>query len=170
MLRFSTLWINHPTVNGNQLPCRTNGISNFENQCAIRMGICLKKSGVLPSQLRGAITCNQAGRTGHTGEDMHYIRANEVANALASASVPGLGPMFKLSNPKDFANEIGGKTGIIYFQDYWYRTTDLLTGRPTGDHIDLWNGWRTTAKILLPWFSWLGGYDRSGQIWFWEVK
>ena len=52
---------------------------------------------------------------------------------------------------------------------FWVlRTTD--TTRPTGDHIDLWNGWRTSAKMLFPWFGWLGGYNKSSEIWFWEVK
>ena len=44
--------------------------------------------------------------------------------------------------------------GIIFFNGYWWRTTD--TTRPTGDHIDLWNGWRTSANMLFPWFGWLG--------------
>ena len=58
--------------------------------------------------------------------------------------------------------------GVIFFNGYWWRSTD--TTRPTGDHIDLWNGWRTSAKMLFPWFSWLGGYNKSSNIWFWEVK
>jgi len=64
-----------------------------------------------------------------------------------------------------------GRTGIVYFQDYWKRTSD--SGRATGDHIDVWNGYRSSAKWLLEWFSWLGyysNYANAGEIWFWEVK
>lgn len=168
MVSFRQLWVNHPSNTGEQYPCQTNGASNFANQCAIRMGVCLKKAGIEPGVVRGPLLCAGAQSTGHENDEMHFIRAGELARALASANIPGLSPYIKLTQPSDFANEIKGRKGIIYFEGYWWRTTD--TTRPTGDHIDLWNGWRTTAKVLLPWFGWLGGYDISGQIWFWEVK
>lgn len=167
-MKFSDLWDKHPTNLGIQAPCRTHGVSNFENQCAIRMGVCLRDAGVLPAQISGAKTCNWARNTGHEGGDMHFIRAKELGNALARARVDGLSGTVKLTNPADFADELNGRTGIIFFNGYWWRNTD--TTRPTGDHIDLWNGWRTTAKMLLPWFGWLGGYEKSGEIWFWEVS
>lgn len=168
MLTVRKLWLSHPSNTGEQYPCVTNGTSNFANQCAIRMGVCLKRAGVQPGQIGGAITCVQASNTGHVHDDMHFIRAHEVANALNGASIPGLSPRITLTNPADFANELSGRKGIIYFKDYWYRPGE--TTRATGDHIDVWNGWRTTAKVLLPWFNWLGGYDGSGEIWFWEVR
>lgn len=167
MLRFSALWNNHPTNLGNQMPCRTNGAPNYSNQCAIRLGVCLKNAGVQRSDLRSPVCCSQ-----HAQEEMHFLRAQELANALRGARIEGLGPVtvFTGDQARDFPNAIGGRKGIIYFKDYWFRVEDLLSGRPTGDHIDVWNGWRTSAKILLPWFGWLGGYDRSGEVWFWEVK
>jgi hypothetical protein len=169
MVNFSDLWDVHPTNLGIQAPCRTNGVSNFANQCAIRMGVCLRDAGVGPGQIKGALTCNYVRNTGHKDEDMHYIRAREVAVALRRANIQGVSSTtIEVSNPSDFANELDGRTGIIFFNGYWWRTSD--TTRPTGDHIDLWNGWRTSAKMLLPWFGWLGGYDKSGQIWFWEVS
>jgi hypothetical protein len=168
MVSFNQLWANHPTNLGDQFPCRTLGIANFENQCAIRLGICLKRSGVTPAQLRGAITCNQAALTPHSGDDMHYLRARELANAIRGASIPGIGAAAVLADPSNFAEELNGRKGIIFFNGYWWRITD--TTRPTGDHIDLWNGWRTSAKMLFPWFGWLGGYNKSSEIWFWEVR
>lgn len=168
MVTFNQLWANHPTNTGEQLPCRTLGIANFTNQCSIRMGVCLQRSGVPVSAIRGALTCNQAKLTGHGKEHMHYIRARELAQALRNASIPGVGPVYSLNNPSDFANELDGRRGLIFFNGYWWRSTD--TSRPTGDHIDLWNGWRTSAKMLFPWFGWLGGYNKSSNIWFWEVK
>ncbi len=164
MVTFRELWAHHPTNTGEQYPCQTNGVSNFTDQCAIRMGVCLKRAGV---SVRGPLTCNQAAPTGHTADEMHFVRAAELANSLSGASVPGLAPRTKLAQPDNFADELNGKTGILFFNGYWWRTDDKA--RPTGNHIDLWNGWRTTAKVLLPWFGWLGGYDGSGEIWFWEV-
>ena len=168
MVTFNQLWNNHPTNTGEQLPCRTLGFSNFENQCSIRLGVCLRRAGVPASSIRGSLTCNQAKLTGHGQDDMHYIRARELAQSLRNASIPGVGPVYTLTNPGDFANELDGRKGMIFFNGYWWRSTD--TSRPTGDHIDLWNGWRTSAKMLFPWFSWLGGYNKSSNIWFWEVK
>jgi hypothetical protein len=37
----------------------------------------------------------------------------------------------------------------------------------------VWNGYRSSAKWLLEWFSWVGyysNYANAGEIWFWEVK
>ena len=168
MVTFNQLWANHPTNNGEQFPCRTLGVANFENQCSIRMGVCLKRAGVTIDSIHGAITCNQAKATDHDKSDMHFIRAKELANALRRTSIPGIGSAHGLTAPSDFANELNGRKGIIFFNGYWWRTTD--TRRPTGDHIDLWNGWRTSAKMLFLWFGWLGGYNKSGEIWFWEVQ
>jgi hypothetical protein len=104
---------------------------------------------------------------------MHFINANQLANALAHASIPGIGTVEKITGTETahYYPKIFGRTGIIYFQDYWKRSSD--SGRPTGDHIDVWNGYRSSAKWLLEWFSWLGyysNYANAGEIWFWEVK
>jgi Type VI secretion system (T6SS), amidase effector protein 4 len=71
---------------------------------------------------------------------------------------PGLGTVEKITGtePTHYYPKLFGRTGVVYFQDYWKRTTD--SGRPTGDHIDVWNGYRSSAKWLLEWFSWLGYY------------
>jgi len=168
MVSFNKLWDSHPTNLGIQAPCRTDGKSNFVNQCAVRMGVCLRDAGVSPGQISGAITCRQARDTGHDDAAMHYLRARELAVALRSARIEGVSAVDTQTNPADFANELDGRKGIIFFNGYWWRDRDV--NAPTGDHIDLWNGWRTTAKMLLPWFGWLGGYEKSGQIWFWEVS
>jgi hypothetical protein len=104
---------------------------------------------------------------------MHYIRANELASRIASAHLPGVGPLEKYTGADvaQYYPKLFGRTGIIFFQDYWKRTSD--SGRPTGDHIDVWNGYRSSAKWLLEWFSWLGyysNYANAGEIWFWEVE
>jgi len=44
MVSFSLLWSFHPANLGIINPCTTDGTINFNNQCAIRMGVCLKES------------------------------------------------------------------------------------------------------------------------------
>ena len=37
----------------------------------------------------------------------------------------------------------------------------------------LWNGYRSSTKWLMEWFSWLGYYSnyvQAKEIWFWDVK
>jgi hypothetical protein len=181
MLEFKELWRGHPINESVQTPCiapsdLTNlegeripaGFPVFHNQCAIRMGTALRRAGVQPSQLPGLGTCAV-----HPREYMHFINASAVAHALAKARIDGLGPLEKFSGPDAavYYPKIFGRTGIIFIQDYWRRTTD--GDRPTGDHIDVWNGYRTSAKWLLEWFAWAGyyaNYAGAAEIWFWEVK
>jgi hypothetical protein len=87
----------------------------------------------------------------------------------------------------DWQHKIHGKTGIVYFENYWARNAnEKVDDKPSGDHIDLWNGSRLTAGGLS-FFSTLGrrmgfnsigagtawGYSdlgRSTEVLFWEVK
>ena len=106
--------------------------------------------------------------------EMHFINATQVANAIARANLPGVGPLEKITgtDAAAFYPKLFGRTGIMFIQDYWRRGSDA-PGRPTGDHIDVWNGYRSSAKWLMEWFSWLGYYSNYAQakeIWFWEVK
>ena len=145
------------------------GFPVFHNQCAIRMGVALRRAGVTrrasspaapTAPCTRARTCTSSTRT-------------QLANAIASASIPGVGPVEKITGTETahYYPKLFGRTGIIFFQDYWKRSSD--SGRPTGDHIDVWNGYRSSAKWLLEWFSWLGyysNYANASEIWFWEVK
>ena len=181
MIEFADLWRGHPINESVSTPCiaphdLTNlegefiprGFPVFHNQCAIRMGTALRRAGVQPSQISGVSHCSV-----HSREEMHFINANQLANAIARAKIEGLGPIEKFVGPDaaQYYPKIFGRTGIIYFQDYWRRSSD--SDRPTGDHIDVWNGYRSSAKWLMEWFSWLGyygNYAQAKEIWFWEVK
>ncbi len=170
MVDFATLWRNHPTNRSVQFPCRMdNGFPTYSNQCAIRMGECLRAAGVKPSEMSGAITCRV-----HDSDQMHYLRAEEVARSFSRGGVPGVGATEKFTGETaaDFYSQLFGRRGLILFKDYWRRSGEA-PGNASGDHIDLWNGYRSTSGWLMEWFSWLGyygGYDRAKQIWFWEVK
>lgn len=181
MIEFKDLWYGHPINEGVQTPCIAprdgsfqgrsvlRGYPTFANQCAIRMGVSLKRAGIQPGQISGCITCQA-----HALEDMHYIRAHEVANALARASIPGLGNVERIraTDVAEFYPKLFGRTGIIFIKDYWRRSIDP-PGAATGDHIDVWNGYRSSSKWLMEWFSWLGyysNYAEAKEVWFWEVK
>ncbi len=181
MVKFVDLWRGHPINESVSTPCiaphaLTNmegdhvpmGFPVFHNQCAIRMGVALRRAGVTPGQLGGCTSCGV-----HPASDMHYVRATELAERIASANIPGVAPIEKFVGPEvaHYYSKLFGRTGIIFFKDYWNRSSD--SGRPTGDHIDVWNGYRSSAKWLLEWFSWLGyysNYANASEIWFWEVK
>lgn len=181
MVAFHDLWYGHPLNKSVQAPCiaprdgnyhgslAKRGFPTYGNQCAIRMGVSLKAAGAPQNQFLGrCLTCNA-----HPPEEMHLIRAEEVANALASASIAGIGPreVIRGTTVQEFYPELFGRTGIIYIKDYWHRSTDAQ-GRPTGDHVDVWNGYRSSAKWLMEWFSWLGYYSNyadAREIWFWPV-
>ncbi|HZT46760.1 MAG TPA: T6SS effector amidase Tae4 family protein [Hyphomicrobiaceae bacterium] len=177
MVAFKDLWYRHPANNSTQYPCiaphtLTNmegkvvhqGFPVFGNQCSIRMGVCLKNAGVTNVH---TATCGV-----HGPEEQHFIRAADLARALAGASIEGVGKVERITgaDAAHFYGKLYGRTGIIYIQDYWKRHGETT---PTGDHIDVWNGYRSSTKWLMEWFSWLGYYSnyvQAKEIWFWDVK
>lgn len=181
-VEFDKLWFGHPINESIMAPCiapktLTNlegkvvqrGLPVFSNQCAIRMGVALKRAGCTENQFPGVLTCGV-----HPRSEMHFIRAHELANGINRARLPGVGEreIFKGEQAADYYNQIFGRTGMIYIQDYWHRSTDNPNS-PSGDHIDVWNGYRSTAKWLMEWFFWLGHYSNyagAREIWFWEVE
>jgi hypothetical protein len=105
----------------------------------------------------------------------HVLRAEELANALTDRNVPGVGKRQNLE-AKGYASKIAGKTGIIFFKDYWMRDRDR-DGVPTGDHIDLWQGRRMTSRaswlrvqlgIVMP--GMWEDLEKAKCVYFWEVK
>ncbi|WP_225984676.1 T6SS effector amidase Tae4 family protein [Noviherbaspirillum aerium] len=95
------------------------------------------------------------------------IRAQEMANWLTR---PGVLPTNaqKLSGKEAFGS-MAGKTGIVFFQDYW-------GSNEQGDHIDLWNGSRLTDWTSLVRIQ--GGihipgvwsdYKKAESVWFWAM-
>lgn len=180
MITFKNLWDNHPTINGNENPCTTNGVKNFPNQCAIRVGVSLVKCGIKTTSIPGVTHCWH----GHPKSEGHVIRAEELANGLVKMRLANLKSVVKI-NPTEFSSEISGKRGIVFFKDYWRRTNDgkkeTFRNR-SGDHIDIWNGNRITdltswARINLRIGSFglhsiserFSDFEDSKDIWFWEA-
>ncbi|MAA75468.1 MAG: hypothetical protein CMN28_12275 [Salinisphaeraceae bacterium] len=175
MVTFQNLWMKHPTITGPDNPCSSNGRKNFSNQCAIRVGHALAECGIDTRRIRGARHCWQ-----HDNAMGHILRAEELARGLDLANIAGLGKKIEVS-PAQFSEALKGKTGIIFFKDYWIREGEV-TRNASGDHIDLWNGSR-----LTDWTSWLRIQMRIGSwglhsisdawsdfqdakaIWFWSA-
>ncbi|WP_250654699.1 type VI secretion system amidase effector protein Tae4 [Alkalimarinus coralli] len=140
---FGFLWANHPANNGFDEPCATNGVGNFENQCAIRMGVALSASGVSLSSFRSA-------KCWH-GHKNHVLRAQELADWLAFGGGSfGRPAIHKSAKASSFIN-----SGIVFFKNFWGRGNQ-------GDHIDLWDGQRMT-KGDASYF----GY--AEEVWFWRI-
>src|SRR5690606_19484017 len=124
MVTFRDLWYGHPINESVQSPCiaprdLTNlegtsvarGFPVFANQCAIRMGVALKRAGVTANQLPGCAHCAV-----HPRDEMHFINATQLANAINRANLPGVGPREVICGPDaaKFYPKIFGRTGIIF--------------------------------------------------------
>ncbi len=173
MVTFKKLWESHPQVTGNDNPCSTNGKPNFPDQCAIRVGTALAACGVKTNYLSGVRHCWH-----HEKSSGHTLAAEELANGLKNFHIPGIMKVIKVE-PSEFKRALNGKNGIIFFKDYWQRTVngkrESFRNR-SGDHIDLWNGFRlahprSIVQIYLRIGSFGLGADQaqSKEIWFWEV-
>ncbi|KAB8313010.1 hypothetical protein EH228_02335 [Erwinia endophytica] len=142
-LSFESLWNAHPTVKGENAPCRlSNGLKAFDDQCAISVGTALARCGCDVTRLK-ATFCWQ-----HPKKEGHILRAEELANALRIAPFEGMAVMIRVTTD-NFEKTLRNETGIIFFKDYWRRPGESF-GNRSGDHIDLWNGTRLTQKTT--WF------------------
>ena len=103
----------------------------------------------------------------------HFLLAEDFATGLKASNLPGLSAMVKI-NPGSFQSELDGKTGVIFFKDYWQRGKEAFAQR-SGDHIDLWNKDRITSSSMLirgvlEFFGRVSDLNKSREIWFWAVK
>ncbi|RON18736.1 type VI secretion system amidase effector protein Tae4 [Pseudomonas frederiksbergensis] len=144
---FINLWNSYPPYPSATPACDGPWI----NQCAIRMSIALCGERTLPVN---SSTYTLDPRCSHG----HARGAESLANWLWKRQQ--IGP------PKIYTNSVAdrtvlmGKTGIIFFKDCYEQSSDTA-GRPTGDHIDLWNRGLTKSGDL---------FSRSRAIWFWELQ
>jgi len=175
---FNNLWNNYPGHHIDHKDPKTKN-ERYKDQCAIELSEALIKSGVDLKGFKGG-TCENCSL-----DEKHALVAQELANYLLKKKIEGiLKPVFLTG--ENFEAYVFGKTGIIYFQDYWHRTTDQ-SGKRTGDHIDLWNknqlgsmnnylGRRanTWFRLTFPTFSEnhlsMSDLTKSKSVIFWEVK
>jgi hypothetical protein len=123
-----------PASKSNDNPCTTNGIINFPDQCAIRVGAALAACGIKTNTLPGVRLCWQ-----HEKSVGHALSAEGLACGLKSMPIPGIKKLEKIP-PAEFKKQLNGRKGIIFFKDYWQRTNkgkkEDFRNR-SGDHIDL---------------------------------
>jgi hypothetical protein len=144
MIKFEDLWANHPKRTGDPFPCMVDDVPAFDNQCAIRMGICLEKAGLDLSGFKGA-------RCWHNHKPKHILRAEELANWLRVKLGPSKLTVFKGKDVYLTAQkEMRLKTGIVFFKDAFSGGVD---------HIDLWNRSRPISD---------DNYSFAREIWFWK--
>lgn len=168
-IHFSELWNAHPEVKGDENPCRRkDGHKAFDDQCAIRIGTALARCGYDVTTLRVQFCWL------HPKSEGHILRAEELANALKNARIPGVFPMVKVS-ADNFEEVLKNQRGIIFFKDYWRRGNESFFNR-SGDHIDLWNGDRLTTKLSYLRIQWglnvdglWSSFANAKEIWFWKV-
>lgn len=181
MVQFIDLWRGHPTNEAVEVPCleipvtpsaagaAQNAPIAPRNPSATLLGIALRRAGIRIESFPPRIaTCSA-----HDRSQMHFLYPRQIAESLRKFRLPGIGEteLFAGSDVEHFYQRLVGRTGIIYVRDYWQRPTDL-EGRPTGDLIDLWNGYRTTDAWLMDWMSWAGykpAYDQAREVWFWPI-
>lgn len=168
-ITFSALWNAHPEVKGDENPCRRpDGNKAFEDQCAIRIGTALSRCGYDVTRLKAQFCWYHPKSAGH------ILRAEELANALKWASIPGVSSVIKV-NANNFEKVLKNQRGIIFFKDYWRRGNESFLNR-SGDHIDLWNGSRLTTRssyLRIQWGISIEGlwssFAQAKEIWFWKM-
>lgn len=181
MVQFVDLWRAHPAnlsatvaCSGEPRPAAVPARADAPkpvppNPSATQIGVALRRAGLRIENFPPKIaTCRQ-----HDKSEMHFLYPRQVAEALRRTRMPGFGEMETITggDVERFHVGILGRTGVIYVRDYWQRPTDI-EGRPTGDLIDLWNGYRTTDNWLMDWMAWAGyrpPYAQASEIWFWPV-
>lgn len=146
MLLFKTLWANHPSIQGENSPCKDKeGNSAFENQCAIRLGMALKDSGMNLSSFTG-VRC----WFGHK----HILRVEQLVTWLKGRTTD-VGTSTRFKPGSDARAAVAGKTGIVACINFYGAGNQ-------GDHIDLWDG--TSMAHGNPDYM-----DRSEEVVFWEI-
>jgi hypothetical protein len=180
MVQFIDLWRAHPVNGSEEPPCRATatgeiagrpvaaGEPAYVNQTAISIGVALHRAGVRIEELGRITTCAV-----HDRAEMHTVNPRQLADALRRSKLSGFGVVEVITggDVERFHDRLLGRTGVIYVRDYWLRPEDV-DGRPTGDLIDLWNGYRTSESWLMEWLSWAGyrgSYRQAREIWFWPV-
>jgi hypothetical protein len=184
-VRFSDLWNNYP----NSDPCvnTRTGKPAYDDQCAVRLGMALQKSGVNFKSFGGP-RCE----FGPPGNGM-VLRAQELADWLRRSPFPGCPTARILAPGKGFATTLRGKTGIIFFQHYWLRGGERLDANKTapfgtGNHIDLWrmdtltpafhnflrfnlhiDHFPSLNPLSPPGHNWYSDLNNATKIFFWQI-
>ncbi|WP_420129483.1 type VI secretion system amidase effector protein Tae4 [Longimicrobium sp.] len=154
MITFDSLWASHPNLPNVTYPCTDKDgkiVPGLENQCAMRMGICLQKAGMDLSSYPGK-RCSDYPALKH--KPAHILVAQQLADWLKIKLGKSRFTRFKKPDPyAQLKKATKGKKGIVFFMNFY---------GAGGDHIDLWNGGKAISDFQ--------NYVDSTEIWFWEIK
>jgi hypothetical protein len=173
---FSTTWDNYPDDKPYIDSKTGKPPKGYENQCAIKVSVALHKSGVEMKSFKGKSRILIDGKN-------TAAAAEDLSAWLKLRPFCGLPPKPETITGKDWEENITGRTGIIFFKDYWMRDGETESNR-SGDHIDLWNGSRLTASGIRGSLTTFVRFNigishiphlysdlsKSKQILFWEIK
>jgi hypothetical protein len=170
MVAFVTLWNSFPDADSLKAKCfnkQAKSSEPFENYCAILLSECFLKSGIDLSKCPPGHRC-----WSHSGP-RHVLIAEHLAKWLADSPPAGFGKREKI-DPVKFQSILAGRTGVVFFKDYWQRGRESSAGR-SGDHIDLWSKSRITGgsmfyRGIIEFLGLVSDLNQSREIWFWEVK
>ena len=144
---FAQLWAAHPANNFVESPwCNDAGVPNFENQCAIKMGVTLQRAGVDLSSYPKTKCC----WFGHA--EKHTLRAEELAAWLKNRPEQ-FGKVERTRHTSVAA--FLGRQGIVMCRNFWGKGMQ-------GDHLDLWNGSQFADGDD-------NYFERSQEVWFWAI-
>lgn len=118
---FKTLWMNYPEADKLKEKCfnkQKDSERPFANYCAILMSECLIRSGIFVNNCLGSKCWSHEG-------SKHVLLAEDLAKCLAKSPPKGIGHMGKIS-AGNFQNKLSGRTGIIFFKDYWNRGSENI--------------------------------------------
>jgi hypothetical protein len=177
---FAKLWDSYPSSYPYVDPKTGKPPPGYTNQCAIKVSVAIHGAGIEMKSFRDLSV------------PVRGLPAARMASHLASwlklQPFCGLPSRPEKVTGADWQDKIRGKTGIVYFANYWMRdTAEKSRNDPSGDHIDLWNGTRLTATGLsffptlgrrlgittarLPGTDWsYSDLGKSTEILFWEIK
>ncbi|MCB1915969.1 MAG: hypothetical protein KDG52_09660 [Rhodocyclaceae bacterium] len=169
MADFKTLWDNFPdkdAVAGRCFNKQKGGQQPFDNYCAILLSECLVRSGMTVDRCPGTKCWSHEGAR-------HVLRAEDLAAWFDKSPPEGFGARENVA-PAEFQKRLSGRTGVVFFKDYWTRGNERFASR-SGDHIDLWRRNEITGggmfyRSLIEMLGLVSDLNKSREIWFWEVS
>ena len=141
---FNQLWVHHP---GEAFPCDK---ATFPNQCAIKMGVALEKSGVNTSTFDIKYP-NRRCYSGFKHSPGHILAAQELASWMKGEKTI-FGDVANVDKTQ-LDKFLKGKKGIVFIKDGWGPV----------DHIDVWDGVDMKGGRV-------NYFSKGKEIWFWGVK
>jgi hypothetical protein len=176
---FQSIWAEYPDQHYDEErrthePCEA--LDKGDSQCAARMSEAIERGGFSLKRWRGYF-CRCGAGTGGGGQ--HMLRAQEVANELHRHQLSGVKLGARVVRPGKNHHADGvtwkdyeGRTGLVFFRDFWARN-DRQKERGfrhfTGDHVDVWNGYKQGSDGFRDPGDSVDYFARSREVWFWPL-